>query len=154
MALKRKPSTKRLKRNRGKFPPDFLLELTLGEMVVVNRSQFVTGSRRHRDQRTKPFAFTEHGALMAATILNSPQATQTSVFVMRAFVKMRSPADRHARAGEEARVTGNGIEVTTRFARDSHHRRASTDHAVARSAAGPEGETKEMGLPCCSLRID
>jgi hypothetical protein len=46
-----------VKRNRGRFPPDFLLELTLEEMVVVNRSQIVTGSRKHRDQRTKPFCF-------------------------------------------------------------------------------------------------
>lgn len=52
------------------------------------RSQFVTASKRN--VRHLPFAFTEHGALMAATILDSPQATQMSVFVMRAFVKMRA----------------------------------------------------------------
>jgi len=55
----------------------------------------VTGSQKHRDLRSKPFAFTEHGALMAATILNSPQAVQMSVFVIRAFAQIaaqRAPA--------------------------------------------------------------
>ena len=55
-----------------------------------NRSPFATGSQKHRDPRFLPFAFTEHGAIMAANVLNSPQATQMSVFVVRAFVKMRS----------------------------------------------------------------
>ena len=77
------------KRNRRKFPPDFLLELTHSEYFALNRSQIVTGSQKHRDRRAKPLAFTEHGALMAANILNSPQATQMSVFVIRAFIKMR-----------------------------------------------------------------
>lgn len=57
----------------------------------MNRSQIVTGSlQRHRDPKSRPFAFTEHGAIMAANILNSPQAVQMSVFVVRAFVKMRA----------------------------------------------------------------
>lgn len=78
-----------VKRNRDKFPPDFLLELTHQEYSALNRSQIVTGSSKHRDLRSRPYAFTEHGALMAATILKSTQAVQMSVFVMRAFVKMR-----------------------------------------------------------------
>ncbi len=80
-----------VKRNRAKFPPDFLLQLTREEVLALNRSQLVTGStQRHRDPRALPFAFTEHGALMAANLLNSPQAVQMSVFVVRAFVRMRS----------------------------------------------------------------
>jgi len=58
--------------------------------TAPNRSQIVTGSQKHRDPRHRPYAFTEHGAIMAANVLNSPQATQMSVFVVRAFVKMRS----------------------------------------------------------------
>ncbi len=79
-----------VRRNREKFPPDFLLQLSGPELVDLNRSQFVTGSQKHRDPRMHRFAFTEHGAIMAANILNSPQAVQMSVFVVRAFVKMRS----------------------------------------------------------------
>ena len=79
-----------VKRNESRFPLDFLFRLTPQEIAQTNRSQFVTGSQRHRDPRFPPFAFTEHGALMAATVLNSPRAVQMSVFVVRAFVKMRA----------------------------------------------------------------
>jgi hypothetical protein len=80
-----------VKRNLEKFPPDFLLQLTGPEVSALNRSQIVIGSsQRHRDPRYRPFAFTEHGAIMAANILNSPQAVQMSVFVVRAFIKMRA----------------------------------------------------------------
>jgi hypothetical protein len=80
-----------VKRNRAKFPPDFVLQLTSHELFALNQSQVVTGStQRHRDPRSRPFAFTEHGAIMAANTLNSGQAVQMSVFVVRAFVKMRS----------------------------------------------------------------
>lgn len=61
-----------------------------------NRSQFVTGSQKHRDPRYLPYAFTEHGAIMAANVLNSPRAVEMSVFVVRAFVRMRATlADSH-----------------------------------------------------------
>ncbi len=55
----------------------------------MNRSQFATGSQKHRDPRYPPYAFTEHGAIMAATILNSPRAIEMSVYVVRAFVQLR-----------------------------------------------------------------
>jgi len=87
-----------VRRNRDKFPPDFLLELTRPEAAnlqrtrkegdTILRSQIVT-LRHGRHLKHQPLAFTEHGALMAASILNSSQATQMSVFVIRAFVKMR-----------------------------------------------------------------
>jgi len=54
-----------------------------------NWSQFVTGSKRHRGAAYRPWVFTEHGAIMAATILNSPEAVAMSVFVVRAFLQMR-----------------------------------------------------------------
>jgi hypothetical protein len=59
------------------------------QSVKGMRSQIATGSSKHRDPRFTPYAFTEHGAIMAATVLNSPQAVQMSVFVVRAFVRMR-----------------------------------------------------------------
>jgi hypothetical protein len=100
--------TKRLneqvKRNTERFPPDFAFRLTNDEAVKLLRSrsqiatdpegnlksQFATSSFGHGGRRKLPFAFTEHGAIMAANVLNSPQATQMSVYVVRAFVKMRS----------------------------------------------------------------
>jgi phage regulator Rha-like protein len=97
-------TTKRLneqvKRNRNRFPEDFMFQLTTKEWADLtsqiamsnaqsNRSQFATGSQRHRDPRFTPYAFTEHGALMAANILRSERAIQMSVFVVRAFIRMR-----------------------------------------------------------------
>ena len=85
--------TKRLneqaKRNTARFPEDFRFRLTSAEVEALNRSQFATGSQKHRDPRFPPFAFTEHGAIMAATILNSPRAVEMSIYVVRAFVKLR-----------------------------------------------------------------
>lgn len=55
----------------------------------MNQSQVVIGSQKHRDPRHMPYAFTEHGAIMVATVLNSPRAVQMSVYVVRAFIAMR-----------------------------------------------------------------
>ncbi len=62
-------------------------EYTDSEHDAQNRSQIVTGSQKHRG--TLPYAFTEHGALMAANVLNSPEAVEMSVYVVRAFIKQR-----------------------------------------------------------------
>jgi hypothetical protein len=78
-----------VRRNRQRFPSDFLLEVDAEEWEIL-RSQIVTLSlRRGQHRKYLPLAFTEHGAIMAATILNSPRAIQMSVYVVRAFVRFR-----------------------------------------------------------------
>ena len=72
-----------VKRNAEKFPVDFAFILDHQEVKNI-RSQIVTGSQRHRDPTFRPYVFTEHGAIMAATILNSPRAVAMSVFVHNA----------------------------------------------------------------------
>jgi hypothetical protein len=59
-----------VRRNIERFPEDFLFRLTRSEFRLSNRSQFVTGSQKHRDPRYLPYAFTEHGAIMAANVLS------------------------------------------------------------------------------------
>ena len=86
-------TTKRLneqvRRNAAKFPPDFILELSNQELAIL-RSQFATLRFGHGQHRKHPtLAFTEHGAIMAATVLNTPLAVEMSVHVVRAFVKYR-----------------------------------------------------------------
>lgn len=81
-----------VKRNRERFPEDFMFQLNKVEAATAQalRSQTATletGRGRHR--KYLPFAFTEHGALMAANVLNSPRAMVVSVFVIRAFVRLR-----------------------------------------------------------------
>ena len=73
--------------NRERFPEDFAFQLTAEETDSL-RSQFATSSS-HGGRRYRPYAFTEYGALMAANILNSARAVQMSIFVVRAFAKMR-----------------------------------------------------------------
>jgi hypothetical protein len=96
--------TKRLneqfRRNRKRFPGDFAFQLTADEVAALrsqnatlsrkpNWSQFATSSSKHRGKAYRPYAFTEHGALQVANILNSPHAVRMSLFVIRAFIKMR-----------------------------------------------------------------
>ena len=97
-----------VKRNAARFPEDFAFQIsaeefadlrsqvaipisqgTTGSEVAPNWSQFVTSSSHHRGKTYRPWAFTEHGALMAANILRSKRAVQMSVYVVRAFVRQR-----------------------------------------------------------------
>jgi phage regulator Rha-like protein len=77
-----------IKRNAHRFPPDFLFALTKAEYESL-RSQIVTSNAGRGGRRYLPHAFTEHGAIMAATVLNSKRAIEMSIFVVRAFVQMR-----------------------------------------------------------------
>jgi hypothetical protein len=71
------------------------------EVEQLNRSQFATGSQRHRDPRFPPYAFTEHGALMLASVLNSQVAIQASIVVVRAFVRLREMLATHKELAAE-----------------------------------------------------
>ena len=77
-----------VKRNSKRFPPDFIFQLTRDEVENL-RCQIGTSSLSYGGRRYLPYAFTENGAVMAANVLNSPQAVRMSVFVVRAFVRMR-----------------------------------------------------------------
>ena len=89
-------TTKRLneqvKRNQARFHADFVLQLTVKEVQSM-RSQIATASKRN--VRYLPFAFTEHGALMAASVLNTARAIDVSVYVIRAFVRLRELLSTH-----------------------------------------------------------
>ena len=97
-----------VKRNSERFPEDFAFRLDAAEAGglssrivtsssqgvdeggdIQNRSQTVTGSQKHRDPTIRAWVFTEHGALMAANVLRSGQAVRMSVYVIRAFVRLR-----------------------------------------------------------------
>lgn len=85
-----------VQRNARRFPSDFVFQITRQELANL-KSQIVISSSMpakdpfsgHGGARRLPWAFTEHGAIMAATILHSPQAVAMSVYVVRAFVRMR-----------------------------------------------------------------
>ncbi len=77
-----------VKRNRSRFPEDFMFQLTKEEADALT-SQIAMSKAGRGGRRTLPWAFTEHGALQAANILNSPRAVAMSVYVIRAFIRLR-----------------------------------------------------------------
>ena len=88
------------KRNRRRFPADFAFRLTAAEhlnlrsQIAISSSQGIDseGEITHGGRRHLPWAFTEHGALMAASVLRSERAVQMSIYVIRAFVRLRERA--------------------------------------------------------------
>lgn len=78
-----------VKRNADRFPKDFMFQISSHEWNNL-KYQIGTSSSGHGGRRRLPYAFTEHGAIMAANVLNSARAVQMSVFVVRAFLKMRA----------------------------------------------------------------
>jgi hypothetical protein len=111
--------TKRLneqvKRKLGKFPDDFMFRLNRDETGNL-RSQFATSSEAHGGRRYAPFAFTEHGAIQAANVLNSKAATEMSIHVVRAFIQIRQLVVNHkaiaAKLSElDARVGANDEQL-------------------------------------------
>ena len=77
-----------VRRNQDKFPEDFMFRLSKEEFDIL-KSQIATSSSNWGGRRTLPLAFTEHGALQAANVLSSEQANRMSVFIIRAFVRLR-----------------------------------------------------------------
>ena len=84
-----RPLNQAVKRNMNRFPSDFMFQLTTDEWTFIS-SQFVMTSRLKRPKSALPFAFTEHGALMLASVLRSDIAIEISLKVTRAFVAMRN----------------------------------------------------------------
>ncbi len=103
-----------VKRNEARFPPDFAFTLSESE-----KSELVTICDRFENIKhssSLPRAFTEHGAIMAASVLNSEEAVRTSVFVVRAFVKMREMLVAGAQIGAkltelERRIDGHDEDI-------------------------------------------
>jgi ORF6N domain len=131
-----------IRRNPARFPPDFMFSLTAQEFAGL-RSQIATSNRGGR--RYLPMAFTEHGAIMAASVLNSERAVEMSVFVVRAFVQLR-----------EAMLEGNALadKLAALEKRVTQHDQSLSDlieairalMAQPKSANRPIGFTADLGL--------
>src|SRR5207245_11124146 len=103
--------TKRLneqvKRNIDRFPADFMFRLNQEESDRL-RSQFATSKRGRGGRRYQPYVFTEHGALMLASVLNSEKAIQASIQIVRAFIRLRElVGDPHDMASKLAEQDDN-----------------------------------------------
>ena len=136
--------TKRLneqvRRNQERFPEDFAFPLAPHEAAALNRSQFATGSQKHRDPRSLPVAFTEHGAIMLASVLKSPIAVAASISVVRAFNRLRQIADKHKELASaldklEREVRGHAARADSRL--DEHIESIKTLFAVIHEIMEP-----------------
>src|SRR5437588_2721113 len=116
-----------LKRNQQRFPQDFAFQLTTEEFATLRsqiatsnlKSQFATSSS-HGGKRKLPWVFTEHGAIMLASVLNSPVAIEASVRVVRAFVRMREMLTLNRELSQklselEPRMDGNDEDIQKLF---------------------------------------
>jgi hypothetical protein len=138
-----------VKRNRERFPEDFMFQLTREEaerlqrskspMAAPNRSQIVTGSQKHRDPRFLPYAFTEHGAIMAATVLSSSIAVRASLQVVRTFVRLREMLATHKELASkltdlERKLEGHDQAIQTLF------------DAIRQLLTAPEPKRRRIGF--------
>jgi hypothetical protein len=123
-----------VKRNLGRFPPDFMFQLTATEKteVVTNCDHLI----QLRFSPHLPYAFTEHGALMLANVLNSERAAQTSVQVVRAFVRLRQLLSSNAELARKLETLEKKYDRQFRVVFD----------AIRRLMSPPEPKRREIGF--------
>jgi len=135
-----------VRRNLERFPADFMFQLIEDEWAAL-RSQFATlktGRGQHR--KYMPYAFTEHGAIMAATILNSPRATEVSVYVVRAFVRLREVLASNAELAKRLDDLEKSTEALAMqhdsFARNTRAQLKQVFDAIRELMTPPESQKK------------
>ena len=134
--VKTKVLNQAVKRNADRFPVDFMFQLTQGELSNL-MSQIVTSSWGGR--RKPPFVFTEHGALMLASVLNSPTAIAASIYVVRAFVKLKEVLSVHQELSEKI----NDLERRTFEKLDEHSDQLLLVFQALREIVHPKQEPRE-----------
>lgn len=136
--------TKRLneqvKRNKGRFPDDFMFQLTDAEKSEVVANCDHLSKLKFSPQR--PFAFTEHGAIMAANVLNSERAVQASVAVVRAFVRLRQMIASNAELARKLAELERKYDAQFKVVFD----------AIRELMTPPEPKRKQIGFHARSLK--
>jgi hypothetical protein len=137
-----KSFNQQVRRNSSRFPADFMFQLS-GEDADNLRSQIVTSRSSHGGRRYLPHVFTEHGAIMAASILNSQAAIEMSVFVVRAFVELRRALASHQELTQRLNELEERIE-----AKLSTHDRAIAElfSAIRNLMSSPERRGRPIGF--------
>jgi hypothetical protein len=98
-----------VKRNFGRFPRDFMFQLSDGEAKLL-RSQFVISNQRRGGRRYLPYVFTEQGVAMLSSVLNSERAVQINIEIMRAFVRLRQMVLSHKNLARKLDALGHKFE--------------------------------------------
>lgn len=139
-----------IKRNLGRFPSDFMFRLSSEEFESL-RSQFATlkqGRGQHR--KYLPYAFTEHGSIMATMVLGSDRAIEVSVHVVRAFVQLRQAAVTHADWAQrlnELEMKVEGVEIKTdAFAHNTRNQLRQVFDALRALTQPPDPPKRAIGF--------
>ena len=132
-------STKRLneqvRRNRSRFPDDFMFQLTAEEVRSL-RSQFATSKQGRGGRRYAPLVFTEQGIAMLSTVLNSERAIQVNIEIMRAFVRLREMIATHKDLARKLEVLEKKYDAQFRVVFD----------AIRELMAPPESKRRKIGF--------
>lgn len=132
-------TTKRLneqvRRNRSRFPEDFMFQLT-SEEVASLRSQFATSNKGRGGRRYAPLAFTEQGVAMLSTVLNSERAIQVNIEIMRAFVRLRQMLASNAQLARKLAELEKKYDVQFKVVFD----------AIRQLMAAPEPKKRKIGF--------
>jgi hypothetical protein len=129
-----------VKRNRARFPSDFMFKLTAREAGSI-RSQLVTlesqrESKRGRHRKYLPYVFTEQGVAMLSSVLRSPRAVQVNIEIMRAFVHLRQMLQSNTQL----------LEKLNALARKSDARFATVFEAIRELMTPPTSPTRQIGF--------
>ncbi len=125
-----------VKRNLKRFPSDFMFRLSLGEWTeVLNSSQLVTSSRKHRGLKYLPFAFTEQGVAMLSSVLKTKKAIDVNIAIMRAFVVLRQHLADYKDLKEEIAI----------LEKEMNHKFRDINEAL-HYLLGPKGKPVEIGF--------
>jgi hypothetical protein len=146
-------------RNQERFLSDLTFQLTSKEHESL-RSQFATSNKTRGGRQYTPHAFTEYGAIMAATVLNSERAVQMSVFVVRAFVRLRDMLGHEPASRRKDQRTGQSFG-DERFANSGYHRdhqgiddaQQKTRRADWIPASAGNRQTPEPGLEASAPKL-
>jgi hypothetical protein len=147
-----------VKRNRDRFPNDFMFRLTASETahlrsqfvpsgsqaienkrIATNRSQFVTGSLKHRERKSRPYAFTEQGVAMLSGVLKSDRAVKVNIAIMRAFVRLRKTLEANHELAQKF------SELEKRVGKHDNEISAIID-AIRQLMAPPTKPAREIGF--------
>jgi hypothetical protein len=138
-----------IKRNGARFPADFMFQLEPTEFESL-RSQFATSNVGRGGRRYAPYVFTEHGAIMAAMVLNSPRAVDVSMYVVRAFVRLREAALLHkdlAARLQEIEERTERLEINhDAFSRNTRAQLKQVVEALRELTTPPEPHKRPIGF--------
>lgn len=138
-----------VKRNLGRFPDDFMFQLS-GQELANLRSQTVTSSAGHGGRRTAPYAFTEQGVAMLSSVLSSPRAIAVNIEIMRTFVRVRTLAAKHDDLAQRLTELENTTEALSQqhdtFSRNTRAQLKQVFDALRELMTPPEPTKRPIGF--------